>query len=66
MKTAAGILFLLLIAGCSNLESVNRNRLNHPAMDLTKHRTPPPSPYLTTLGALGNSSGGNSCSACAH
>jgi hypothetical protein len=66
MKAAAAVLIFLAMTGCSALESVDRTRLNHGAMDLTKDRTPPQPPYLTNLGSIQTSSGGNSCSVCAH
>jgi hypothetical protein len=58
--------FLLSLTGCSSLATLDRDLLNHPAMDLEQARTPNVTPPLTGLGSArqGNASGG--CTTCAH
>lgn len=69
MRTVVGVLtgvLLGLVVGCAAVESVDRSRLSHPAMDLTKDNTPAQSFYLTNLNGIQSTSSGGSCTACAH
>ncbi len=66
MKWTAAAILVMLINGCASLGSVDRSRLNHPAMDMASNRVAPPPTFLTNLGSIQGSSGGNGCSVCAH
>ena len=63
-----GLLFLgclFLQPGCAQLEHVERDRLNHPAMDFNANLVPAPSKYLTSMEVGTKDSSGGTCSVCA-
>lgn len=67
MRTAVYILWVSFwLFGCSALQTVDRNRLNHRAMDLANPGTRPQVSILSGLGKLNQSLSGGTCSVCAH
>ena len=68
MRPVAYLAFALLVlaTGCSSLETLDRGRLNHPAMSFDRDRTPPRASYLAPLNGLQGLASGGGCSVCAH
>lgn len=63
MKAAA---ILVLLFGCASRAELDRSRLNHPGMDLSKNPTRPVAQEISPLGSLEGGGAAGACATCAH
>ncbi|MBK9294944.1 MAG: hypothetical protein IPM57_10990 [Oligoflexia bacterium] len=56
---------LLTLSGCASLEDVDRDKLNHPAMDLKQTQTPSLGTPYTSLNSFREAAAGGGCGSCA-
>lgn len=54
------------LSACSSLSTLDRDYLNHPAMELRQQKTPLAATPLTQLSNFRQSSTAGGCSSCAH